>query len=203
MNYAELTANINDELEYTFTDSQIKLFTQNTEKLVYNTLRLPTLRKGSSGSTSANNQYLSLPADFIWPESVAVKRPSGAHLNLIVKDFTFIREAYPNPSDTGLPKYYAFLDDGALLLGPTPDDNYPVEMFYGYFPESIVTAGNTWLGDNYGDVLLNGCMVEAARFNKAEPDIIENYGRMFTVSLETTKNTLNNKQQTDIYRSGI
>jgi hypothetical protein len=77
---------------------------------------------------------------------------------LINKDVNFIREAYPNPTSTGLPAHYAYFNDDAFIVGPTPDSAYAVELHYGYYPASIVTAGTTWLGDEFDSALLNGAL---------------------------------------------
>jgi hypothetical protein len=114
----------------------------------------------------------------------------------------FIREAYPSSSGTGLPKHYANFDDDFFIVGPTPDSTYTVELHYGYYPESIVTAGTTWLGDEFDSALLNGALVEAARFMKAEPDIIQNYEKLYVQAIGLLKMLGDGKLREDTYRSG-
>jgi hypothetical protein len=133
----------------------------------------------------------------------------GAYTYLLNKDVNFIREAYPNPSDTGLPKYYAIfgpvLNDAtelSFIVGPTPSDNYGVELHFYYYPESIVTAGTTWLGDNFDSALLNGTMVEAIRFMKGEADMVKLYQDMYLQSIALLKNLGDGKQRMDAYRDG-
>ena len=202
MNYAELTANINDKCEYTFTDDQIKLFVQNAEQSIYNMVQIPSLRKNVSGTMTASQQYLTLPADYLWGYSLAVIDSNGNYTYLINKDVNFIREAYPNATSTGLPKHYAYFDEDSFLLGPTPDDAYITELHYGYYPESIVTAGTTWLGDEFDTALFNGAMVEAGSFLKFEPDVLALYEKLYTQALTLLKNLGDGKQREDAYRSG-
>ena len=118
-----------------------------------------------------------------------------------------MRESYPNPATTGTPRYYAL--DGTstplvqkIILGPTPGANFSAELNYFYQPESIVTASNTWLGDNFDSVLFNAVMVEAARFMKAEADIVTMYQNQFNESFLLLKNLGDGKNRTDAYRSG-
>jgi hypothetical protein len=119
----------------------------------------------------------------------------------------FIRAAYPNPASTGTPRYYAL--DGTstplvqqIILGPTPNAALTAELNYFYYPESIVTAGNTWLGDNFDSVLFNAIMVETARFMKQEQDIVAMYTQQFQESLILLKNLGDGKNRTDAYRTG-
>ena len=202
MNYTDLKANIQDICENTFTDDQLALFTEQTEQKIYNAVQIPALRRNVTSAFSIANKYLDLPTDYLYTFSLAVVDGSGNYNYLLDKDVNFIREAYPNPTDTGLPKHYANFDDNTLIVGPTPDVAYAVELHYGYYPESIVTAGTTWLGDEFDSALLNGALVEAARFMKAEPDIIQNYDKMFSESLTLLKVLGDGKLRRDAYRSG-
>jgi hypothetical protein len=202
MNYEELKQNINDSCEYTFTEAQLKLFTQQAEQNIYNAVQILALRKNSTGTLTSGQQYLTMPSDFLWGYSLAVKNAAGSYTYLINKDVNFIREAYPNTSSTGLPKHYAYFNDDSFILGPTPDESYIVELHYGYYPESIVTAGTTWLGDEFDTALFNAALVEAARFLKKEADVIANYGKMYAQSIALLKNLGDGKQREDAYRSG-
>lgn len=215
MNYAQLSANIQDVIENTFTADQLALFTQQAEQKIYNSVQIPALRRNVTGTTSASNKYLATPGDFLAVYSLAVIDGNGNYEYLLDKDANFIRQAYPNPTDTGLPRYYAIFgptttsspnpaitNELSLILGPTPDASYGVELHYFYYPESIVTAGTSWLGDNFDSALLNGALVEAARFIKAEPDTVTFYDKMFNESMALLKQLGDGKQRQDAYRSG-
>ena len=193
MNYAELSANIQAYLENTFPDTgtwdgqtvtskdQIDTFIRQAEQRIYNTVQFPSIRKNVTGLTTSSNKYLSSPSDFLSVYSMAVVDATGRYEFLLNKDVNFIRQAYPNPASTGIPKYYALFgpsttntdpsiptNELSFILGPTPDAAYNVELHYYYYPESIVTAGTTWVGDNIDSVLLYGALVEAAIFMKVD-----------------------------------
>jgi len=202
MNYTELKTNIEDICETSFTDDQLAMFTQQAEQKIYNSVQIPTLRKNVTGTLTASNKYLSSPSDFLYNYSLAVIDGSGAYSYLINKDVNFIRDAYPTPTSTGLPKHYSDFDEDTCVLGPTPDDSYEVELHYGYYPESIVTAGTTWLGNEFDTALLNGALIEAIRFMKGEPDIIANYEKLYLQSITLLKNLGDGKLREDTYRSG-
>lgn len=209
MNYTELKNNIQEVTENTFTDDQLALFTKQAEQKIYNSVQIANLRKNVTGLLTVNNKYLQCPDDFLSVYSLAVIAADGTYSYLLNKDVNFIREAYPSPTSTGTPKYYAIFgprsnaeQELAFILGPTPNAALTAELHYYYYPESIVTAGTTWLGDNFDSVLLNGALVEAIRFMKGEQDMVALYDKMFMESLALLKNLGDGKQRQDAYRSG-
>jgi len=215
MNYTELCANIQDVVENSFTTEQLNMFIEQAEQLIFNTVQLPSLRKNSTAILTANNKYLSTPADFLSVFSLAVIDATGRYEYLLNKDVNFIRQAYPNPTSTAIPKYYAIFgptttsapnpvttNELSLILGPTPDAAYNVELHYFYYPESIVTAGNTWLGDNFDSALLNGALIQALRFIKGEGDMIAMYDKLYLQSIALLKQLGDGKMRQDAYRSG-
>ena len=203
MTYAQLTANIEDICETSFTSDQLSMFTQQAEQKIYNSVQLPALRKNVTGALTSGNKYLSVPTDFLYTFSLAVTDSDGAFTYLLDKDVNFMREAYPNPSTTGFPKHYALFDDSAFILGPTPNSGYTMELHYGYYPESIVTASTLpWLGENFDSALLNGALIEAIRFMKGEPDMVQLYEKFYLQAITLLKNLGDGKLRQDTYRSG-
>lgn len=202
MDYTELKTNIQDICENTFTDDQLAMFTQQAEQKIYNTVQLPALRRNVTGNLTAGNKYLSVPSDYLYTYSLAIVNGSGDYVYLLDKDVNFIREAYPSATSTGVPVHYANFNDDAFILGPTPDAAYEAELHYGYYPESIVTAGTTWLGDEFDSALLNGALVEAIRFMKGEQDMVDMYNKMYVLAIGLLKNLGDGKLRGDTYRSG-
>ena len=210
MNYAELKINIADICENEFTEEQYAMFTQQAEQKIYNTVQLANLRKNVTGTLTANNKYLAVPNDFLSVYSLAIYPAAGGNYEFLLdKDVNFIRQAYPNPATTGKPKHYAIfgpqssdVNELTFILGPTPDATYAAELHYYYYPESIVTAGETWLGENFDSALLNGALVEAIRFMKGEADMVKLYQDMYMQAIALLKNLGDGKQRTDTYRDG-
>jgi hypothetical protein len=131
------------------------------------------------------------------------------YLYLLDKDVNFIREVYPNPSSTAEPKYYAifgpqsaYVNELSFILGPTPDKTYKAELHYYYYPESIVTAGTSWLGENFDSVLFYGSLVEAYTYMKGEADMMALYDTKYKEALMLLKNLGDGKQRMDTYRDG-
>jgi hypothetical protein len=223
LTYSELYANIQAYLENTFPDTylasgatvstttQINTFIEQAEQRIYNTVQFPSLRKNVTGATTVNNKYLSCPNDFLAAYSLAVIDASGVYEYLLNKDVNFIRQAYPQPTDTAIPKYYALFgptisgaavtNELSFIVGPTPDAAYSVELHYYYYPESIVTANTTWLGDNFDSVLLYGSLVEAYTFLKGETDLIALYDGKYKEALALAKRLGDGMEKQDQYRS--
>ena len=181
---------------------QINTFIEQAEQRVFNTVQLLDLRKNVTGNCTVSNKYLSVPSDWLANFSIAVIDGSGNYEYLLNKDVNFIRQAFPNPNDTGLPYCYAYFDENSYILGPTPDASYAVELHYFYYPPSIVTAGTSWLGDNFDSVLLYGSLLEAYTFMKGEQDVIAGYQKRYDEALGMLKQLSEGKNRQDMYRSG-
>jgi hypothetical protein len=211
MNYTQLKAAIiayTENQDAAF-EAEVPVFVQQTEQRVYNSVQFPSLRKNVTGSTTVNNKYLQCPDDFLAPYSLAVIDATGAYEYLLNKDVNFIRQAYPTPTSTGLPKYYALFgtqtndpNELSFILGPTPAASYGVELHYFYYPESIVDAGTSWLGDNFDSVLLYGSLIEAYTYMKGEQDMLTLYNQKFMEALALAKRLGDGMERQDAYRSG-
>jgi hypothetical protein len=223
MNYTQLSNAIQAYTENTEASfiAQIPVFVQQAEQRIYNTVQFPSLRKNMTGVIAANNKYLSAPTDYLATYSLAVITDvtgndlnTGTYEYLLNKDVNFIRQAYPVPDDKGVPKYYALFgptvtgatisNELTFIIGPTPNQEYNVELHYYYYPESITTAvgGQTWLGDNFDSVLLYGSLVEAYTYMKGEADMMTMYNTKYQEALMLAKRLGDGMERQDAYRSG-
>ena len=217
MNYAALVVAISDYTENTFQTVDVNLFITQAEQRIYNSIQFPSIRKNVTGTITASNKYLSAPDDFLATYSLAIFSGSGPYTFLLNKDVNFIREAYPTPTDTGTPKYYALFgptttagppslptNELSFILGPTPDATYSAELHYYYYPESITTvaSGQTWLGDNFDTVLLYGALIEAYTYMKGETDLLSLYDGKYKEALGLAKRLGDGMERQDAYRSG-
>jgi len=216
MNYAALSAAIQAYTENTEADfvTNIPVFVTQAEQRIYNSVQFPSIRKNVTSTIAVNTKYLDCPLDFLAVYSMAVIDASGNYEYLLNKDVNFIRQAYPQPTDTGTPKYYALFgptvltsviyDELSFIIGPTADASYGVELHYYYYPESITVAadGQTWLGDNFDTVLLYASLVEAYTYMKGEPDMMTLYNQKFMEALALAKRLGDGMERQDAYRSG-
>jgi hypothetical protein len=217
MNYAELRQKIIDFAEsdeQMFADN-IDGFIKNAEQKIYNSVQIAYLRKNVTGFTTAGNKYLSAPNDFLSVYSMAVIDAQGNYDYLLNKDVNFINQAYPSINDSGKPKYYGIFgprttnasipdltNEISFILGPTPNDRLEIELHYFFYPESIVTAGSTWLSENFDSALFYGAMREASVFQRMEADVIANYEQKYNEAMTLLKQLSDGKQRQDMYRSG-
>jgi hypothetical protein len=205
MNYTQLVQAIQDYTETTepLFVANIPTFVQLAEERIYNTVQLPAIRRNIVGNVTANDKYLSLPDDYLATFSLAVIHPvTFEQTFLLDKDVNYIRQAYPNPSDVGIPKYFGQFDPYTFILGPTPDYSYQVELHEYYYPESIVTASSSWVGDNFETVLLYGSLREAVIFQKGEQDMVNYYEQKYQESLALLKELGDGKDRRSAYRDG-
>lgn len=219
MNYTELVAAIEAYAENYDTSSpggfveNIPVFVKQAEQRIYNTVQIPSLRKNVTGSLTSGNKYLSAPNDYLASYSLAVVQNPGlateTYSFLLNKDVNFIRESYPTPADTGTPEYYGLFgpqytypNELSFIVGPTPNADYTVELHYFYYPESIVTAGTTWLGDNFDTVLLYGSLLEADAYMKSDNDTVTFHKDRYTEALSLLKRLGDGMERGDAYRDG-
>lgn len=184
-------------------ENNIDRFIRQSEERIYYLVQLPFFRRNVEGTTNASNRYLLMPTDFKFAYSLCVG--SGADKRFLInKDVNFMREAFPDQTVTGFPRYYAIFDETSFILGPTPDQSYPSELHYSHEPQSIVDAagGTTWLGDNAEDALLYGALIEAYTFLKGEAELMANYNERFGVAVRRLKNLGEAHNRRDAYRSG-
>jgi len=211
MNYTELVQAIKDYTENTETTfvSQIPTFVQQAEQIIHRTVLIPELRKNVTASMTANNRFLIRPSDFLAPFSIAVVDGNGDYSFLLTKDVNFVREAYPNKTTTGLPKFYAEFDGdvqstnsaGHFILGPTPDIAYEVQLHYYFDPPSIVTSSTSWLGENADMALLYGALLEAYTFMKGEADVMQTYEQRYQEAMKRLMLLGEGRLKRDDYRN--
>ena len=203
MNYATLTELIKrycENEETSFIDN-IPSFVRIAEQRIYNTVPMLATRKNTTGTTTQNRPYMTLPTDWLATHSAALISPdTSAHQYLLHKEVEFIRESFPAPNNTGVPQYYANYDYNSLILGPTPDNNYQIELHYFAYPESIVTAGTTWLGDNFDNLLLYGALREAYLYMKGESDMVGYYEEKYKEGVVLLKNLTDTRAHRDDFR---
>ena len=201
MNYTELKDAVKDVIEIDIPDSVMNMLIKQAEQLLFNAAQPPALRKNQTAVITVGNPYLGMPSDFLFPYSLAVLS-AGDHFYLLPKDVNFIREAYPDPTVTGRPQFYGIFDASTFIIAPTPGLAYTFELHYAAYPESIVTATNTWLGTNMDIALLNGTLIQAIRFIKGEEADVKVYQTIYNESVQAFKQLSDGKLRQDAYRSG-
>jgi hypothetical protein len=206
LTYNQLVTAVKDyteNYEATFI-THIPTFIRQAEQRIVNSVQHPEFKKNATATLTASNRYLTAPTDFLAPFEMAIIDTGGEYHQLLQKDVSWIREAFPDPTDTGIADYYALFDQDTFLLSRTPDSNYTVELHYYAYPQSLVDAGGnntTWLSTNFDSALLYGALVEAYIFMKGEQDLLAKYDQQFKEALGLFKLLGDGKDRHDAYRT--
>jgi hypothetical protein len=189
-----------DNTESTFV-SQLTRFILNAEERILKECQLDDFRKNVTGTVTQSVKFLSKPTDFLYPFSLSVVNSSNNEF-LEYKHTTFVQDYTPDPTTTGVPKYYGDWDENSFIVAPTPDGSYVAELHYFYRPQSITASddGTSWLGTNAELCLLYGSLMEAYTFMKGEQDLLSLYNGRFQESLQWLKNLGEGDQTRDEYR---
>ncbi len=202
----------NDETGFV---TNLPVFIRSAEDRILVNVDLENFRKNATSTLTSGNEYLSTPSDFLAPFSLFVTT-SGSEGYLLEKDVNFIREAYPAQSTQARPEYYGFFDapptvgagnvQANFILGPTPNQNYTVELHYYYRPASLTAGANneyTWLSSNAPNALLYGSLIEAYIYMKGEQDVISMYEGRFQEAISRLKDLAEARENNDAYRQGL
>ena len=179
LNYTQLVSAIYAYLstdENGMSTDDVNTIIRQAEQRIYYEVQIPVLKKNVTGTATAGNRFLSTPSDYLATYSMAVvNNTTGDYEYLLPKEVAFLREAYPNPTYYGTPRYYALFDNDTILMAPTPDVSYTVELNYFYEPASIVDTSTSWLGNEAENALLYACLVEGYVYLKGEADMMAKY----------------------------
>lgn len=205
MNYGELKTLVQQylECEETTFNTNIGMFTRLAEEDIYRLVQIPDLVQTSTSNCINGTPYIPLPADFLSQYYMAIINSDGMYKMLLSKDHTFIRETYPNPSDIGEPRFFAVFNENAMILGPTPDQDYKIELNYFYFPPSLSDGGDagiTWLSENAEQCILFGTIIQGYIYLKGDQDVMKGYQDRYQSALAELKVIAEGRDRKDSYR---
>jgi len=205
--YAQLKTAIQDYTENTETSfvTNLPVFIRAAEDRIFKLVDLEFFRKNATSTLTQNDQYLSVPSDYLASFSLSITNSSSKEF-LLQKDVNFIHEFHPNAASTGTPKYYAYFDVDNFIVAPTPDSAYTCELHYYYRPASLTAgsdSGTTWLSDNAPNALLYGSLYEAYIYMKGEQDMLQMYDKQFTEAVTRIKDLAEARENSDAYRRGL
>jgi hypothetical protein len=185
---------------------------KNTEERIFELVQFDYFRKNVKGQLTLGSRFLTAPSDFELSFSLATIDSNGEYNFLEKKHTSFMQEYTPDPTDStkyGLPLYYGDYDkdlatgtkESTLIVAPTPNSSYEVELHYLYKPNSLVTdTTGTWLAEHARNALIYGCLVEAYTFMKGEPDLLALYENRFLQEISRLKNKAEARGRRDEYR---
>lgn len=205
--YAQLKQAIQDYTENDETTfvTNLPLFIRQAEERILKSVQLSLFRKNATATIGSSSQYLACPDDFLAPFSLSLTGTDGDKVFVEFKDPSFLQTYTPDPTTTGVPRYYSQFDVDNFILAPSTDSSYTVELHYFYRPTSLTAgadSGTTWLSTNAELTLLYGSLVEAYLFMKGEQDLMAYYDKRFAESITGLKMLGEAKETTDEYRTG-
>lgn len=203
MNYVELRAAIQNysvNTEESFVAS-VDTFIHLAEARIRLMVRLPKFRKEVSGWLRAGRQLVRVPPDFLAPDSLEVMDVDGSLHYPLNKDPEFIDECYPSAHARGMPRFYAFLNERFLKLGPRPNRRYAAHLSYFYQPASITETKTSWIGEHFAHALLSGALVEAAKYMKAEDSLYQRLDQAFGSDLQMDLAYAKGRAKKDTYET--
>lgn len=205
MNYGTLKNLVKEYLEVdeaTFNDN-IAIFVRAAEEDIFRQVQLPDLMQTSTANFISGNQFLPVPSDFLSPYSLAVI-VNGEYRMMLSKDHSFIREVYPGTGERGVPRFYAVYNDANFLIGPTPDDDYDVELNYFYEPPSLTSGDDskeTWLSVNAENAILFGTIIQGYIYLKGDQDVMKQYIEQYQTAIAALKILAEGRNRKDVYRN--
>jgi len=206
MTYDELVTNIRNYTEVNsnvFTASVINTFITMAENRILRDIDLDYFKKESSGTLTSGVKFLGAPSDILTHRYLMVT-VSGDQIFLDFRDTSFMKEYWPDGSDTGVPKYYSVWDQDTFYLAPTPNNNYAVEIGYIHRPAQL-SSGNptTWISNNAPEALLYACLIQAYSYTKGPPDMLGYFNQSYQQAIQGLGIEQQGRRRRDEYRDGM
>jgi len=207
MNYSELLTNVRNYTEVgseVLSDSIIDTFIANVENKIQRELDLDAFRKFQYSSFTIGSPFITLPDDFAFERGVQIKdQVTNDRTWLEQRDTTFIDEYNKDRSDTGTPKYYANWDQNTIMVAPTPDAAYEIELWYNKTPDHLSSSQTTtWLSNNAPEVLIYGTVSEAFSYLK-NPTYVQLYDSKYAQAVQFLAQTQMGRKRRDEYADGV
>lgn len=205
MTYSELVTKIRDYTEVdsnVFTSTIINGFIENAEFRILRDVDSDNNRKYATASVVVTQKYFNTPDDLLVIRSAQVFNTDGTISFLDVRDMTFINE-YNQSNTTGIPKYYANWDEDTVIVAPTPDQAYTIQLNYILKPTGLsANTATTYLSQQFPNGLLYACLVEAYGFLKGPQDMLQYYENRYKQAIEGFSLEQMGRRRTDEFLDG-
>jgi len=212
LTYSQLVTQIRNYTEVDsngLSDSTVSVIVQNTENRIYRELNIDAYRLYASAVTTAGTTTISVPSGLRNIRYVEMISPSGEINNLEQKDSSYMAEFnnFPNSSTYyEKPRYWANWNETTWFVAPTPNTTYTINIAY-YSQGTSITAGNSATSTTYistfaQDLLLYGSLVEAYKYLKGPPDMIQVYEQSYQQARESFGVEQTGRRRRDEYVDG-
>ena len=216
MNYSELLTNVRNYTEVdsnVLSNSVINVFITNVENKVAREVDSDDQRRYATTTCTANNAFLDVSGPeggFRFARGLQLIDANNNISWMEQRDTTFIDEysitrSEAGSSTNGQPKYWANWDTVNLILAPTPDQVYTIEMWYDETPEHLDTSNassTTFVSNNAPEVLLYGVLGETFSYLK-NPQDMQLYEAKYQVALQDFAQEQMGRKRRDEYQNGV
>jgi hypothetical protein len=179
-NYTEVGSTV-------LSDTLLDQFITNIELDISLKVDYDDLRKYADSAFVANNKYLNIPSDLLVARALFVATTgslaTGTVQYIEKRDQTFLRE-FNSTNATGVPKYFGNWDDFTIIVAPTPDSNYPVQLEYIKEPPHFTSTNNTYLSEYQQQTLLYGVLTECFSYLKGPQDMYNLYKSKYDEAIQ-------------------
>ena len=211
MTYSELIQKIRD---YTEVDANVLTSTildgiiENAELRIMRDVDVDANRRYATAQVVASTRFIDTPQDSLIIRSAQIVDSDGVGASnnrefLEWRDTSFMSEYNPTGA-TGVPKYYSWWDDDTIVLAPTPDATYTIQLNYILKPETLSSTNTqTYISQQFPNGLLYACLVEAFSFLKGPNDLLQLYEGKYKQVLEGFSIEQMGRRRRDEYQSGV
>lgn len=207
MNYSELVTNIRSYTDVdgnAMSNSVIDTFILLTENRILREVDLDIFKKEVTGTLTPTNKFLATPADILTHRYLMVTDAQNNQIFLEFRDTSFMKEYWPDGSDTGIPKYYSVWDQNTFYVAPTPSSNFTVELGYIYKPAPLsATNPTTWISENIPEGLFYGCLAQAYSYTKGPLEMLSYFENSYKQAIQGISVEQQGRRRRDEYRDGM
>jgi hypothetical protein len=193
-NYTEVDSNV-------LTDTLVEQFIRNTELDVAGSVDYDDVRKYATSSFNIGKRYLVMPSDFLVIRSMQTIN-GGNRAMMEKRDTSFISE-YNGSGATGIPLYYANWDETNVVVAPTPDQAYGVQLNYIIDPPHFTATNTTYLSTYQEGMLLHGVLTEAFSYLKGPQDMYNLYKTKYDTEVQAFAVQQMGRRRRSEYDSGV
>jgi len=211
MTYTELLDKIKDYTEVdanVFTSTILNGFIENAEFRILRDIDSDNNRRYDTANLIVNDRFIGRPAGLLVVRSAQIVDSQGSSQPnnrefLQYRDTSFMSEFNPT-EDTGVPKYYSLWDENTIVVAPTPDATYTIQLNYILKdPGLSSTNTQTYISQNFPNGLLYACLVEAYGFLKGPQDLLQLYEQKYKQVIEGFSIEQMGRRRRDEYQSGV
>ena len=213
MTYAELVTKIRDYCEVdsnVFTSTIVNGFISDAEFKILREIDSDNNRQYAQADIIAGQRYVNTPLindETLIIRSCQITNSTGGANNssrqfLEYRDTSFISEYNPTGVQ-GVPKYYSYWDENTIVIAPTPDQNYNMQINYILKPAGLSASNTqTYLSKEFPNGLLYACLIEAYGFLKGPADMIQHYEKRYAEAAKGFSIEQMGRRRRDEYQDG-